>query len=88
MWTGYDTPKKLETVDGTGITGAMAAVPIWTAFMKEALKVEPVRQFTIPDGIAFKAVDPTTGCASQTTKNPPVIIPLKPGQIICGDETF
>ena len=88
VWTGYDTPEKLKTIDNRGITGAMAAVPIWTTFMKEALRVEPVRQFTIPDGVSFKAVDPTTGCAPRTTQIPPVIIPLKPGQIICGDETF
>ncbi len=88
VWAGYDMPKKLETVDGRGITGAIASVPIWTEFMKEALRVEPVRQFTIPDGISFKAVDPTTGCAPKTAPIPPVIIPLKHGQIICGDEIF
>ena len=71
-----------------GITGAMAAVPIWTTFMKEALKVEPVRQFIIPDNISFKTVDSTTGCTPRTTENPLVIIPLKPGQTICGDKTF
>ncbi len=88
VWVGYDTPKRIETTDGMGITGAMASVPIWTEFMKEALKVEPVRQFIIPDGISFKAVDPATGCAPQATQIPPIIIPLKPGQTICGEKTF
>ena len=38
VWIGYDTPQKIETVDGTGITTgeAMAAVPIWTAFMSRS----------------------------------------------------
>jgi penicillin-binding protein 1A len=41
---GYDD----RLVLGKGETGAMAALPIWMAFMKEALKDVPPEQFEPP----------------------------------------
>jgi penicillin-binding protein 1B len=55
VWVGFD--------DGTpvGLTGAKAALPIWVAFMKEALAIFPVREFEIPQGVVFRDVDRRTG---------------------------
>jgi penicillin-binding protein 1A len=44
VWVGYDD----RLVLGKGETGAMAALPIWMAFMKEALKDVPPEQFEPP----------------------------------------
>ncbi len=84
VWTGYDTRTKMETSTHTGITGGMAAVPIWTSFMAAALKEEPVRQFTIPDGITFETADARTGCPPAEAHTS-LTIPLKPGQTLCGE---
>ena len=39
----------------------MPPFPIWTDFMKEALKLLPVRTFSVPEGIQFVEVDRQTG---------------------------
>jgi penicillin-binding protein 1A len=56
-WMGYDIEKPL----GTHETGAVAALPIWLEFMKEALAGEPVENFSLPEGIVFAKVDAATG---------------------------
>lgn len=57
VWVGFDDYRDL------GITGSAAALPIWTAFMKEAIKLPAyrnVRHFSAPRGIAFVPIDPLT----------------------------
>jgi penicillin-binding protein 1A len=56
-WVGYDIEKPL----GTHETGAVAALPLWLAFMKEATENIPVEDFAVPDGIVFVKVDKETG---------------------------
>jgi penicillin-binding protein 1A len=56
-WIGYDIEKPL----GTHETGAVAALPIWLEFMKEALAGEPVENFSLPEGIVFTKIDAATG---------------------------
>ena len=53
VWVGYDRPKSL----GKDETGSRVAVPIWTAFMKEALAGKPVEDFAIPEGVVVVPVD-------------------------------
>ena len=53
VWVGYDRPRSL----GKDETGARVAVPIWTAFMKEALHGAPVEDFPIPEGVVLVPVD-------------------------------
>ena len=55
-WVGFDDRRPLGETE----SGAHAALPIWIAFMKEALKRLPVVPFEIPDGVMFVKVDPTT----------------------------
>jgi penicillin-binding protein 1A len=56
-WIGYDIEKPL----GTHETGAVAALPIWLEFMKEAVNDIPSENFAVPDGIIFVRVDKETG---------------------------
>ncbi|NWF53809.1 MAG: PBP1A family penicillin-binding protein [Syntrophaceae bacterium] len=56
-WVGYDIEKPL----GTHETGAVAALPIWLEFMKEAAKDVPVGEFAVPEGVVFVKVDKENG---------------------------
>ncbi len=62
VWVGFDKQKKLVTKNHIGITGGRGAAPIWTDFMKQALKNQPLRDFPIPEGIRFETADSVTGC--------------------------
>ena len=57
VYVGFDDRRPL----GESETGARSALPIWIAFMKEALNQLPVVPFEIPDGVAFVRVDSSTG---------------------------
>ena len=41
--------------------GSQAALPIWTAFMKNALAGRGNRGFAAPSGVVFAVIDPETG---------------------------
>ena len=57
VWVGYDDRTSL----GTKATGGSIACPIWTSFMKEALKGYPIVDFAQPKGIEWTLIDPKTG---------------------------
>jgi penicillin-binding protein 1A len=61
VWVGYDRPRSL----GRDETGSRAAVPIWTAFMKQALAATPPEDFPMPEGVLVVPVDlnPGGSCA-------------------------
>ena len=46
-WVGYDTPRNL----GSRETGGGLSLPIWIAYMAEALKGVPVTDYTPPSGV-------------------------------------
>jgi penicillin-binding protein 1B len=57
VWIGFDDNKQL------GLTGAEAALPLWTEFMKAAVDLRPElggKSFDQPDGITIAEVDPET----------------------------
>lgn len=56
-WVGFDDYRSL----GRGETGGRAALPMWIAFMKEALKGLPEKEFLLPEGIVTVQIDPQTG---------------------------
>jgi penicillin-binding protein 1A len=56
-WVGFDSSKPL----GNRETGGRAALPIWMAFMKEALKGTSNIALAQPDGIVGILIDPETG---------------------------
>jgi penicillin-binding protein 1B len=57
VWIGFDDNKQL------GLTGAEAALPVWTDFMKNVVDLRPElggKSFDQPDGIAIVEIDPET----------------------------
>lgn len=60
VWVGFDDQRSL----GSGSTGSRAALPIWLAFMKEALKGQEPIDFSAPGSIIFRTIDPRTGLLS------------------------
>jgi membrane peptidoglycan carboxypeptidase len=60
---GFDTKKSL----GSRETGAQAALPIWQAFMEEALRDEPPVPFPDVPGVAHVSVDHQTGLRAVET---------------------
>jgi penicillin-binding protein 1B len=55
VWVGLDDNQPI------GLSGAQAALPIWTAFMTRALAGHPNEAFAVPDGVVFVDIDKDTG---------------------------
>ena len=55
VWVGLDENQPL------GLSGAQAALPIWTSFMTRALAGHGDRQFEVPNNITFVDIDRDTG---------------------------
>jgi penicillin-binding protein 1B len=55
VWVGFDNKAKL------GLSGAQAALPIWTEFMKRATAGTPVTDFVVPPGVRIVEIDPLSG---------------------------
>lgn len=51
VWVGFDQNERMA------LTGGAAALPIWTAFMKEGVAGYPVTDFLVPSGIIFEKVN-------------------------------
>lgn len=61
VWIGFDDNQQL------GLTGAEAALPAWTEFMKGAVDLRPAlggRNFLCPEGIKFVETDTDNGLLS------------------------
>ena len=56
-WIGFDRLRPL----GQRETGARAALPMWIAYMREALEGTQERKLAPPEGIVTVRIDPTTG---------------------------
>ncbi len=56
-WVGYDQERPL----GRSETGSRAAAPAWVAFMKEAIKQYPAKDFSVPDDIEFYPIEEKSG---------------------------
>ena len=57
VWIGFDDNKQL------GLTGAEAALPVWTEFMKNVVDLRPElggKSFAEPDGVTIVEIDPET----------------------------
>ncbi len=55
VWVGFDDNQPV------GLSGAKAALPIWTQFMKAALAGRASVPFEVPDGLAFMNIDADNG---------------------------
>jgi penicillin-binding protein 1A len=69
VWVGFDEKTSL----GKDETGARAALPIWVAFMNEALADVPVEDFKAPPGIVMKKVNIETGLLSHEESSETII---------------
>jgi membrane carboxypeptidase/penicillin-binding protein len=58
VWVGLDDNQAL------GLSGAQAALPIWTSFMQRALAGHSDRPFDVPEAITFADIDRDTGAAA------------------------
>ncbi len=62
VWVGFDGAPSGGSGGGElRLTGALAALPIWTDFMKQATAGLPVSRFLVPPGIVFEKIDPKSG---------------------------
>ncbi len=71
-YVGFDDRRSLGETE----SGAHAALPIWLAFMKEALKSLPVVPFEIPEGITFVKVDPNTSLQMSDSEDQGGVVEL------------
>jgi membrane carboxypeptidase/penicillin-binding protein len=55
VWVGLDENQAL------GLSGAQAALPIWTSFMTRALAGHPDRSFDVPANVSFADIDRDNG---------------------------
>ena len=65
VWIGFDQPHSL----GEHETGAVAALPIWMAYMGKVLKGVPEAKFSIPEGVITAKINPDTGLRDPENKN-------------------
>jgi penicillin-binding protein 1A len=61
VWTGFDDAVSL----GAGETGAVAALPAFVEFMREAHRKRPVADFPVPAGVVRATIDPATGLLAR-----------------------
>lgn len=73
IYVGYDKPRTMGTV-----TGGTFAAPIFTEFMKEALKGTPVTDFTVPPGMDEEWISPTSGVKASPGDSA-ILEAFKPG---------
>ncbi|HEY7167148.1 MAG TPA: PBP1A family penicillin-binding protein [Candidatus Binatia bacterium] len=66
VWVGFDNQSKLN------LSGAQAALPIWTEFMKRATAGTPITDFVPPPGIKIVDIDPVSG--QLATPNCPYVL--------------
>jgi len=60
VWVGYDDQRSL----GPKATGSRAALPIWLEFMKYAHQGQEPVDFSVPESIIYRNIDPRTGLLS------------------------
>ena len=64
-WMGFDD----NTLIGRREYGGTAALPIWIAFMREALRDLPIAERTMPAGLTTIRIDPETGRSASADRS-------------------
>jgi penicillin-binding protein 1A len=64
-WVGFDKPQAL----GNGETGGRAALPMWIAFMREALRGLPEKPLDRPPGLVTVRIDPASGLLAKSNQS-------------------
>jgi penicillin-binding protein 1A len=77
VWVGRDDFKPVAH----DATGGQVALPIWLAYMKEAMKGRTVRDFAVPAGIVFARADPDKGLPAPPSKPGSRLTPFRRGTL-------
>ena len=75
-----DNPKTLGKFE----TGSKAALPIFEAFVKKAIKKSDARPFKVPKDITMMVIDPQTGEKAKFTSKNTIIESYKSKNILDG----
>ncbi|NOT33634.1 MAG: PBP1A family penicillin-binding protein [Candidatus Eisenbacteria bacterium] len=62
VWVGFDQKRTI----GPGMTGARAALPVWTDFMIGATRGRPIDEFPLPVGTVTREICAETGMLATT----------------------
>jgi penicillin-binding protein 1A len=76
-WVGFDQPQSL----GEGETGGHAALPVWIAFMKEALRNAPEHSLPQPDGLVTARIDPDSGLLAGANRRDAIFEVFQAGSV-------
>lgn len=77
VWVGRDDFKPI----GHDATGGQVALPIWLAYMREALRDAPVRDFEVPPGVIFVRADPEKGTPAKPSDRQSRLMPFRRGTL-------
>ncbi len=77
VYVGYDKPRPM----GRGQTGGHLAAPIFTEFMKVALKDKPKKPFKVPEGLQLIPIDRRTGLRASAGDSGVILEAFKPGTL-------
>ena len=69
VYIGFDNPESLGKYE----TGSKAALPIFKSFVKKALYADDFKEFEVPSGIYFSAINYDTG-KQENFNNPKAIV--------------
>ncbi|MGO9568132.1 MAG: penicillin-binding protein 1A [Desulfomonilaceae bacterium] len=75
VWVGFDDELSL----GDGETGGKAAAPIWGYFMREVLRDKPVKEFSVPQTVEVRRIDPKTGLLTSAAEGFPEVFKVGSG---------
>tara|TARA_B100000282_G_scaffold243923_1_gene187057 strand:+ start:673 stop:3006 length:2334 start_codon:yes stop_codon:yes gene_type:complete len=80
VYVGMDNPKPLGKFE----TGSKTALPIFSSFVKKAVKKYDARPFKVADGITMMVVDPLTGQKAKFSSKDTIVEAYKSKNVIDG----
>ena len=80
VYVGMDNPKPLGKYE----TGSKTALPIFSSFVKKAVKKSDARPFKVADGITMMVVDPLTGQKAKFSSKDTIVEAYKSKNVIDG----
>ena len=75
VYVGFDQPESL----GDRETGSSVAIPVWKAFMSDALEDQPIVPFRIPPNIRLVRIDADRGLLPGTLTERIIVEAFRPG---------
>ena len=84
VYVGMDNPKPLGKFE----TGSKTALPIFSSFVKKAVKKYDARPFKVADGITMMVVDSSTGQKAKFSSKDTIIEAYKSNNVINGNVLY